>query len=121
MKNLEIWSRDIDRRVLVIAHWMFILGLAASVGLLYPTQPLPGLPPINALVSGLLLVLVRGFFHLVRPSRPGQTWLLIERVGIPVVWMLFLAVLLFCVHVACERHSEMIERGKLECALLTQT
>jgi hypothetical protein len=112
MKNPNIWSRDTDRRILVIARMLFFVALAASVGLLYPTAPLYSLPPINALVSGLLLILVWGVFHLVRPSRPGQIWLPLERIGVPAVWMLLLAVFLFLVHIACARHSDLIESGR---------
>lgn len=117
MKNLEIWSRDTDLKILIIVRWMCVLGLAASVGLLYPTEPLYSLPPINALVSGLILILVWGVFHLVRPSRAGQIWLVMERVAIPTVWMLLLTVFLFFVHIACERHSQLIDLEKRECIL----
>ena len=121
MKNLQIWSRDIDRKILHVALHTGILGLASSVGLLYPTDPLSTLPPINALVSGLLLILVWGVFHLFRPLRPGQTWLLIERMGIPAVWMLLLAAFLFAVHTACARHLEFFEVGGFRLCSLCPT
>jgi hypothetical protein len=93
MKNVEIWSRVADRKILAAAAAFCILLLAAFVGGCLPgPEPDDVFPLINGFIAAMLLVFVWGLFGVVRPSRRGQGWLMAQAVGIPLIWLLLVTV-----------------------------
>src|SRR5690349_767567 len=94
MRNVVIWSRAIDRQILLGIGCVCLLALASSVGLLLPTpEPSEFVIFINAFVTAALLLFVWGGFRLIRPSRYSQNWDTAEPVAVAVAWLVLVAVL----------------------------
>jgi hypothetical protein len=94
MKNIELWSREIDWKILIFAGAFCSLALAALVGsALPPPIPFRQTPLLGGLLTTALLVFVWSLFHLVRPERYSRKWAVAEAIVIPVVWGLFVGAL----------------------------
>jgi hypothetical protein len=102
MKNVEIWSRSVDRKLMAVGCSLSALALAAGLGYAYPVpRSLETIRAFNALVTAALLVFVWTIIHLMCPSRPNTTWKIAEGFGIPLLWMLLVALFLLWVHSSC--------------------
>ena len=94
MKNIQLWSRDIDRKILIVIGAFCSLLVAALIGsVLPPPFPFKHITIFDALLTTALLVLVWSVFRVVRPDRYSRKWAVAEAIVIPVVWGLLVGVL----------------------------
>jgi hypothetical protein len=94
MKNIQVWSRDTDRKILTAAGAVGSLGLAAFIGsVLQPPTPSDHMPLFDGLLTSMLLVLVWSVFQLVRPGQYSHKWAVAQVIVIPVVWGLLVGAL----------------------------
>ena len=99
MKNVELWPRDTDRKILVAASTLSVVAFAALVGAWLPTpQAVVHLDGLSSLITAALLVFVWGAFRSVRPVRYTQTWIVAEFVAVPVIWTLLVVALALWFH-----------------------
>jgi len=96
MKNIQLWSRVTDRKILVAIGFLCCLAFAAVIGATLPTPAeSDAIRFVDAFISTMLLVLVWGGFRLVRPARYRQPWVLAEVIAVPVIWTLLVIALAF--------------------------
>lgn len=95
MKNIELWSREIDKKLLIIGSSICALALAAAIGsaLPAPTTEIAGIHFFDAFITVMLLIAVWGAFRLIRPVRFGQRWLIAEVFTVPSVWLILVIAL----------------------------
>src|SRR5262245_6348920 len=97
MNNIQLWSRAIDKKILIVLGVACALALAAAIGLALPTaEPSVNIKVLNALITSTLLVFVWGLFRLVRPTRYSPGWATAEIIVVPLAWtMLVIALALW--------------------------
>ena len=102
MKNLQLWSRSTDRKILTFFCSVCALAFASFVGYAYPTSELENLHVINAFITGISLIFVWGVSGLLRPAHASQTWKTAEAFAVPLIWMLLAVLFLLWLHNACD-------------------
>lgn len=96
MKSTQIWSRDLDRKILIVAGKVCSLAIAALTGAaIPPPTPADEMRLFDGFVTTMLLIFVWGVFHLLRPSRDSRGWSLAQFIAIPLAWALLVGVLAF--------------------------
>ena len=100
MKNILLWSRTTDRKILLAAGVLCALALALAVGLALPApEGCDAVRLLNGFIAAMLLVLVWASFRLARPCRYSHKWVVAEAWVVPVAWALLVAALGFwCFH-----------------------
>ena len=94
MRNVIIWSRALDRQILIGIGCVSVLAFAWGVGLLLPApEASEMISRLAACVTVGLLLFVWGGFHLIRPVRYNRRWQVGEFLAVPFLWMLFVGVL----------------------------
>ena len=94
MKTIQIWSRDADRKILVVLCFLFCLALAAVTGSLLPEpEPADNIRILDAFIAAMLLVFVWAGFRLARPLRCRQRWVIAEVITVPLLWLLLIIAL----------------------------
>ena len=98
MNNLELCSRAIDQKIIVVAGAVGCWLLAGVVGLALPApDSVPGFRLMDGFLVAMLLVLVWAGFRLLRPRRYRRRWVVAEPVVVLLVWGLFVVALGFWV------------------------
>ena len=88
MKDIQIFSRETDRKVLLV---LFGLGVPALAGCLLPTPFEDShVRLFDAVLSAALALLVWSGFRLLEPRRYSHKWEIAERTVVPVVWLLLI-------------------------------
>ena len=91
MKTVELWSRDTDRNILSA---LFCFVLAATVGALLPEPaPMENIQIVQASLGVVLLILTWAGFRLLRPMRYRRNWVVVEAIGVPLLWLLTMTAL----------------------------
>jgi ABC-type transport system involved in cytochrome c biogenesis permease subunit len=94
MKNVLIWSRATDRRILVAAGGGCLVALAGGIGAALPAPvPYDSTQLVQGIIAAALLVFIWGTFRLARPRLHSQRWVVAEWVVVPVAWGLLVTVL----------------------------
>ncbi len=89
MKNVLLWSRAADGKILTRMGYISFVALAGFTGLLLPA-PTEASPLVGSIISATLLVLVWAVLHLVQPRRPSHKWVVAKRIVIPTIWVLLM-------------------------------
>ena len=99
MQNIELWTRDRDRKIAAAACATLIVAFAALIGAWIPTpEPLGESHGLNSLITSALLVFVWAAFRTVRPIRFSQKWIFAEVVAVPLIWVLLVVALALWFH-----------------------
>jgi hypothetical protein len=87
MKNIVLWSRAADLKILAVIGFAGCLTFAAAVGsALSPPTEGDHIRFVDAFITTMLLVFVWAGFRLVRPVWYNQTWVVAEFIAVPVLW-----------------------------------
>ena len=92
MKNILLWSRTTDRKILLAARIPSALALAFAVGSALPV--LDGFYPVrlvHGFIAAMLLVLIWAGFRLARPCRYSHKWVVAEAWVVPLTWAVLVA------------------------------
>lgn len=94
MKNVELWPRSTDRKILAVTCIPGVVAFAALIGMWIPILgPAEDLQWVNGLAAGALLAFVWGVFRIVRPVRYRRKWVVAEFVAVPIIWVLLVIAL----------------------------
>ena len=94
MKNIELWSRATDRKILIGLGLAFCLGVAAFAGWLLPEPVQVGnIQLLGAFITVMLLVFVWAGFRLLRPLWYRRGWVIAEIITVPLTWALLVVLL----------------------------
>jgi hypothetical protein len=108
MRNIVLWSRATDQKILIAGGAACSLLLAAGIGSALPSPDVVDkLPLLQGLITTLMLIVVWSGFHVLRPSRYGRSWVVAEAVVVPLVWgFLVTALGLYLGHMQSTRDME---------------
>jgi hypothetical protein len=94
MRNVLLWSRATDQKILIAGGAACSLLLAAAIGSALPSpESVDGLPLLQGLITALMLIVVWSGFHVLRPSWYSPRWVVAEAIVVPLVWGLLVTVL----------------------------
>ncbi|HTI98508.1 MAG TPA: hypothetical protein VL527_06355 [Dongiaceae bacterium] len=94
MKNIELWSREMDHKIAVAAAVFGVLVLAGVMGLFLPLpEPIGWMDDIAPLMTVGLLGFAWAGFRVVRPYPYNRKWVAAELIAVPMVWLLLVGVL----------------------------
>src|ERR1041384_2137708 len=93
MRDIEIWSRNTDWKILITVGWLL---LAIVAGFIVPAPaPLDHIQPLVALMTMFLMIFVWALFRLVQPARWSRKWSVAELIVVPAAWLLLVVALAF--------------------------
>jgi len=107
MKNIQIFSRETDRKALFI---LFGLGVPALAGSLLPTPFEDSHARLfDAVLSVALAIFVWSGFRLFEPKRYSHKWAIAERTVVPVLWLLLMLAFAVWFYHLDQAKYEMVE------------
>ena len=86
MKNVELWSRQTDRKILIACGSLCLVVVA---GLVLPDPvPVASSGLFGVVIATGLMVFVWGGFHVVCPARWSRHWTVAKFIAVPLGWLL---------------------------------